>query len=91
MMYMVQTVSAEIFRQENGPVNSAKYKYEKQFSPLTLSLIKVNTRGSKIIKNNGHIHVHSSWAGADSPLDSFFFFKNINIVSIWSSAAIVYQ
>ena len=70
-----QSVQKYLDRRTNGPVNSAKYKYEKQVSPLTLLLVKVNTRGSKIIKNNGHIHVYSSWAGADNPLDSFVFFQ----------------
>ena len=38
----------------------------------------------KMFENNGHIHVYSPWAGADNPLESFFFSLTV-LISQYSS------
>ena len=37
--------------------------------------------------NNGHIYVYSPGAGADNPLRTFFFVKNMNFLSNWTFTA----
>ena len=41
----------------------------------------------RIFEKNGYVHVYSLGAGAVNPLGQFVFFRNINILSIWSFAA----
>ena len=44
---------------------------------LNLALIGQAVYEKKMFENNGHIHVYSPGAGADNPLASIFFKKNI--------------
>ena len=53
----------------------------KEGSTLKLALICQGV-SEKIFENNGHIHVYSSRAGADKPLGSDFFSKNLQFLSI---------
>ena len=41
-------------------------------------LIGQNVSEKKMFKNNGHIHVHSPWTGADNPLWSFYLNQRTN-------------
>ena len=55
-------------------------------STWKLALIGQAISEKKRFENNGHIHVYSPRAGSEAPL-VIRFFKNINLVSIWSFAA----